>query len=178
VTDEEIATSAEVSGSTIHRTKRRFVLGNLKAALSEEPRASARRRLPGRQQLLVLQRRYPRPRLSNADRRFWILASRWFGGWRRPLRIVRPETILRWHRRGWRAYWMGPSHRPVKRGRRPLPQELRALIRRMPRKIGYGVKSESKPSWRDWGSRCPPEPSPNICGRIATEGHPRAGENS
>ena len=37
-----------------------------------------------------------------------------------------------------------------------------------PRKIGYGVKSESKPSWRDWGSRCPPEPSPNICGRIAT----------
>ena len=52
------------------------------------------------QQLLVLQRRYPRRRLSNADRRFWILASRWFGGWRRPFRIVRPETVLRWHRRG------------------------------------------------------------------------------
>jgi transposase InsO family protein len=47
-----------------------------------------------RQQLLVLQRRYPRPRLSNADRRFWILASRWFGGWCRPLRIVRSETVL------------------------------------------------------------------------------------
>jgi putative transposase len=84
-----------------------------------------------RQQLLVLQRRYPRPRLSNADRRFWILASRWFGGWRRPLRIVRPETVLRWRRRGWRAYWTRLSHPPVKRGRRPLPQELRALIRRM-----------------------------------------------
>src|SRR6516165_9633705 len=53
------------------------------------------------QQLLVLQRRYSRRRLSNADRRFWILASRWFGGWRRPFRIVRPETVLRWHRRGW-----------------------------------------------------------------------------
>ena len=84
-----------------------------------------------RQQLLVLQRRYPRPQLSNAYRRFWILASRWFGGWRRPLRIVRPETVLRWHRRGWRAYWTRLSHRTGKRGRRPLPQELRALIRRM-----------------------------------------------
>jgi hypothetical protein len=82
-----------------------------------------------RQQLLVLQRRYPGPRLSNADRRFWILASRWFGGWRRPLRIVRPETVLRWHRRGWRAYWTRLSHRPVKRGRRPLPQELFGLGR-------------------------------------------------
>ena len=42
-----------------------------------------------RQQLLVLQRRHPRPRLSNADRRFWILASRWFGGWRDLLLIVK-----------------------------------------------------------------------------------------
>ena len=83
------------------------------------------------QQLLVLQRRYPRRRLNNADCRFWILGSRWFGGWRRQLRVVRPETFLRWHRRGWRAYWTRLPHRPVKRGRRPLPQELRALIQRM-----------------------------------------------
>ena len=48
-----------------------------------------------RQQLLVLQRRHPRPRLSNADRRFWILASRWLGGWRNSLLIVKPETVLR-----------------------------------------------------------------------------------
>ena len=47
-----------------------------------------------RQQLLVLQRRHPRPCLSNADRRFWILASRWFGGWRNSLLIVKPETVL------------------------------------------------------------------------------------
>jgi len=40
-----------------------------------------------RQQLLVLQRWHPRPRLSNADRRFWILASRWLGGWRNSLPI-------------------------------------------------------------------------------------------
>jgi hypothetical protein len=93
------------------------------------------------QQLVVRQRRYPRPRLSNADRRFWILASRWFGDRRRPLRIVRPETVLRWYRQGWEAYWTWLSHRRVKRGRRPLSQELRDLIR--------GVAAEN----RLWGQK-------------------------
>ena len=54
-----------------------------------------------RQQLLVLQRRHPQPRLGNADRRFWIIASRWFSSWRGSLLIVKPETVLRWRRRGW-----------------------------------------------------------------------------
>jgi len=58
-----------------------------------------------RQQLVVLQRRIPRPRLEDADRRFWILACRWFSGWRTSLLIVKPETVLRWHREGWRTYW-------------------------------------------------------------------------
>jgi putative transposase len=57
-----------------------------------------------RQELVVLQRRHPRPRLSDADRRFWILASRWFSDWGNPLLIVRPETVLGWQRAGWRAY--------------------------------------------------------------------------
>jgi hypothetical protein len=47
-----------------------------------------------RQQLVALQRRHPRPRLSNADRRFWIVASRWLGGWRNLLLIVKPKTVL------------------------------------------------------------------------------------
>jgi putative transposase len=58
-----------------------------------------------RQQLLVLQRRKPRPRLKDADRRFWVLACRWFVGWRTSLLIVKPETALAWHRRGWRRHW-------------------------------------------------------------------------
>jgi hypothetical protein len=62
-----------------------------------------------RQQLLVLQRRHPQPRLRNADRQFWICASRWFTDWRNSLLIVKPETVLRWHRRGWRAYFF-PRH--------------------------------------------------------------------
>ena len=57
-----------------------------------------------RQQLLVLQRRKPRPRLTDTDRRFWILAYRWFVGWGTSLLIVKPETVLRWHRQGWRCY--------------------------------------------------------------------------
>jgi putative transposase len=58
-----------------------------------------------RRQLVVLQRRHPRPRLSDADRRFWILASRRFNDWHNPLLIVKPETVLDWRRVGWRAYW-------------------------------------------------------------------------
>jgi hypothetical protein len=84
-----------------------------------------------RQQLLVLQRRKPRPRLTDADRRFWILAYRWFVGWRTSLLIVKPETVLRCHRRAWRTYWRRRSSRRAKMGRQPIAPELRTLIRRM-----------------------------------------------
>ena len=85
-----------------------------------------------RQQLLVLQRRHLQPRLGNADRRFWIIASRWFSSWRGSLLIVKPETVLRWRRRGWGAYWSWRSRRHRGRsGRCPIRQELQALIRRM-----------------------------------------------
>jgi len=84
-----------------------------------------------RQQLLVLQRRHPRPRLTNADRRFWILARCLFRGWRQTLLIVKPETVIAWHRKGWRAYWRWRSRAPVDSGRRPIGDELRVLIRRM-----------------------------------------------
>jgi transposase InsO family protein len=84
-----------------------------------------------RQQLLVLQRRHPRPRLTDADRRFWILASRWFCGWRETLLIVRPDTVIGWHRKGWRAYWRWRSRAPANSGRRPIRDEVRSLIRRL-----------------------------------------------
>ena len=84
-----------------------------------------------RQQLLVLQRRHPRPRLTDADRRFWILACRWLRGWRGSLVIVKPETVLGWHRRGWKAHWRWRSRAMGGHGRRPIGSELRSLIRRM-----------------------------------------------
>jgi hypothetical protein len=78
-----------------------------------------------RQQLVVLQRRKPRPRLEEADRCFWILACRWFSEWRTSLLIVKPETVLRWHRQGWRAYWRRRSRRTGRPGRRAIAPELR-----------------------------------------------------
>jgi putative transposase len=64
-----------------------------------------------RRQLLVLQRRKPRQYLEDADRRFWILACRWFSSWRTSLLIVKPETVLPWRRQGWRTYWRRRSRR-------------------------------------------------------------------
>ena len=84
-----------------------------------------------RQQFLVLQRNRSRPRLRNSDRRFWILACRWFTHWRKSLLIVKPETVLGWHRKGWKVYWRKRSRRRGKVGRHRISAELRALIRRM-----------------------------------------------
>jgi putative transposase len=84
-----------------------------------------------RQQLLVLQRQRPRPYLTTADRFFWVLASRWFGGWSNLLLITKPQTVLKWHRRGWRLYWSWRSWMRPRTSRRAIPQQFQALIRRM-----------------------------------------------
>jgi transposase InsO family protein len=83
-----------------------------------------------RQQLALYQRRQPHPRIENRDRRFWIVVSRLFARWRECLMIVQPETVLRWHRSGWRAYWRWKcaGGNP---GRERVPIEVRELIRRM-----------------------------------------------
>jgi hypothetical protein len=83
-----------------------------------------------RHQLIVLMRRvHGRVRLTNHDRWFFIQLYRWFPSILKVLTIVRPETLLRWHRVGFRWYWRWKSRR---RGGRPqIETELRALIRRM-----------------------------------------------
>ena len=58
-----------------------------------------------RQQLIVLKRRTKRPRLRGSDRLFWVLLRRVCPKWSNPLLIVKPETIVRWHRKGFRLYW-------------------------------------------------------------------------
>lgn len=83
-----------------------------------------------RQQLAVLARRQPRPALQNKDRRFWVLMCRWFDGWRECLVLATPETVLAWHRRGWRHYWRRKT-KTRRSGRRRIAPELRQLIRRM-----------------------------------------------
>jgi putative transposase len=85
-----------------------------------------------RQQLIVLKRPQIRPQIRDPDRRFWIFACRLFSGWHRSLIIVRPDTVVGWHRKGWKAYWHWRSRR-AKTGRRKIEPEIRDLIRRMAR---------------------------------------------
>jgi hypothetical protein len=72
-----------------------------------------------RHQLDVLQRtRLPRVRLVKTDRWLWVVLARLWTGWRRPLVIVTPETVIAWHRRGFRLWWAWKSGR---RMGRPTP---------------------------------------------------------
>ena len=57
-----------------------------------------------RQQLGVLKRKHPRPRLRIQDRMFWILLRRLWSGWGDVLVIVKPETVVAWHRAGFRLF--------------------------------------------------------------------------
>ena len=86
-----------------------------------------------RQQLTVLKRQYPRPRLRRADRIFWVWLSTVWSHWRQALMIVRPETVVNWHRKGFRLYWTWISRRK-RRGRPEVSTQIRVLIRRMARK--------------------------------------------
>jgi hypothetical protein len=58
-----------------------------------------------RQQLAVLKRRHPWPRLDLLDKFFWVAISRFWSGWQQSLIAVTPETVVRWHRGGFRLYW-------------------------------------------------------------------------
>ncbi len=84
-----------------------------------------------RQQLTVLKRKHPRPGLAALDRLFWVLARRFWSGWKRALIVVSPETVVRWHRSGFALYWRAISRAHRVTGRRRLSREIRDLIFRM-----------------------------------------------
>ena len=84
-----------------------------------------------RHQLAVLQRQARgRPRLRPVDRLFWTWLCHLWPGWRHALVIVKPDTVLRWHRRGFRLYWRWKS-RPRGPGRPRIPRAVQELIRQM-----------------------------------------------
>ena len=85
-----------------------------------------------RQQLAVLKRSVKRPNLRKRDRVFWVWLSTLWSSWRSILLIVQPETVIRWHRLGFKLYWHRKS-KPGKSGRPKLDREIRNLIRRMSR---------------------------------------------
>ena len=66
-----------------------------------------------RQQLAVLKRSVTRARIEDSDRVFWILVKRLFKDWAEHLVIVKPETVIRWHRKGFAYYWGRKSRAPA-----------------------------------------------------------------
>ena len=89
------------------------------------------------QQLAVMRRQHPRPRLRTADRRFWVFLSRAWPNWRKSLLLVRPETVVGWHRRGFRLYWSWNAKRK-RLGRPGMNRDVRGLARTM---------TEANPLW-------------------------------
>jgi transposase InsO family protein len=104
-----------------------------------------------RQQLTVLRRGVTRPKLQDQDRLFWISLLRLLGTWRETLHIVKPDTVVRWHREGFRHYWRRKSKaRTV--GRPTIGWELVYLIKRLSRENAL------------WGA-------PKIAAELALLGH-------
>jgi transposase InsO family protein len=83
-----------------------------------------------KRQLAILQRKQRgRVQITNNDRFFFVHLYRWFPSILKTMTIIQPETLLRWHRKGFRRYWRWKSRNCG--GRPPISAELRALIRRM-----------------------------------------------
>ena len=108
---------------SLFKSRRRLVLDNL--AL--------------RQQVTMLRQSVKKPCPSMADKLFWILFSRYVDGWREILHGLHPDTVVRWHRQGFRLYWRWRSrHRGP--GRPAIDAALRKLIREMQASnIGWGA---------------------------------------
>jgi len=106
-----------------------FVLAVLASPFKSKSRLEAENAAL-RQQLIVLRRKVRgRAQLTNSDRWFFVQFYRWFPSILQVFTVICPETLVRWHRVGFRRYWRWKSRR---RGGRPqIETELRALIRQM-----------------------------------------------
>lgn len=83
-----------------------------------------------RHQIQVLHRPGKRPRLTRADRGLWVLLTKIWNEWRDCLFVVKPDTVVRWHRMGFKLYWRWKSRRR-RGGRLRVSRELVALIRNL-----------------------------------------------
>jgi len=91
-----------------------------------------------RQQLAVLKRQRPRPPLTRLDRFFWTTLRQVWPRWSDVLAIVKPETVIAWHRTGFRLYWRWRSR--GRRGRPTISAEIRNLIGTMAvENVGWGA---------------------------------------
>jgi putative transposase len=125
-----------------------------------------------RQQLLALHAQRPRRRLTALQKLFWVALRTFWSGWRKPLVLVSPRTVVNWHRAGFRLYWSWISRVRRVGGRKRVSKEVRALIFRMvaenptwgaPRIHGELLKLGLELSERSasrWMRRAPKDPDP------------------
>jgi transposase InsO family protein len=106
-----------------------FVVGVLASPFKSKMRLEAENAVLRHQLIVLTRRQRGRVRLTNNDRWFFIQLYRWFPSILQVLTIIRPETLVRWHRAGFRRYWQWKSRRLG--GRPQIEIELRVLIRRM-----------------------------------------------
>ena len=92
-----------------------------------------------RHQLSCLIHRGPRPKIRAVDRVFWVLLSRFWSGWRESLALVKPATVVAWHRKGFKLFWRWKSRKRGP-GRPRISAELRRLIIEMAEmNVGWGA---------------------------------------
>ena len=84
-----------------------------------------------RQQLAVYKRKQPRPKVRLLDKLFWLCFRRLSNAWEKCLFIVQPETVVKWHRQGFRLFWKFISKPKAKPGRPRIDKTIRALIVQM-----------------------------------------------
>jgi putative transposase len=108
------------------------LLGDAASASCKSRAALHLENLALRHQLGVRQRSVKRPILAPPDRLLWAWLCGAWNDWRSPLIIVKPDTVIAWHRKGFRLFWTGKVSRGEP-GRPPVSKETRALIRQMSR---------------------------------------------
>jgi hypothetical protein len=92
-----------------------------------------------RHQLSCMIHRGPRPKIRAVDRVFWVLLSRFWSGWRESLALVKPATVVAWHRKGFKLFWRWKSRKRGP-GRPRISAELRKLIIEMAEmNVGWGA---------------------------------------
>jgi putative transposase len=91
-----------------------------------------------RQQLAAYNQKKAKPKLTSLDLTFWVTLARLWPGWKQSLVIVKPDTVVRWHRKGFKLYWRWIS-KPGP-GRPPISEELRALIKRLALDNAWGAR--------------------------------------
>jgi hypothetical protein len=80
---------------------------------------------------MTLNQKHRHPRVAVADKLFRVLLRRFWPGWKQALIFVQPETVVRWHRAGFKLYWEWLSRHRTRAGRKCISIELRELIFRM-----------------------------------------------